>query len=81
MKTPWLVFRLIFEGVVGFFMLFSPIAQLPTILRDLRQGNHAGLAGTLIGVGIMVILGFYVFRDAVRVMKRIRKNQTSALDR
>ena len=73
MKTPWLIFRLIFEGVVGFFMLFSPIAQLPIILGDLRQANYAGLAGTLLGVVIMVILGFYVFRDAVRIMKRIRQ--------
>jgi hypothetical protein len=80
MKTFLLVLRCGLEGIIGLYMMVvTPLAYLVAIIRGLfMPGARAYALGMLVGVSIFCYLGYLVFRDALRVGRRIRtKPQTN----
>jgi hypothetical protein len=70
MKSLVLVLRCALEGLLGASMMLATLAGIAISLL-----NSYGVAYTLVsltGSFILGALGFYMFRDAIRVGRRLR---------
>lgn len=72
MKSFLLIVRCVLEGLLGLYMMLATLAELPKAAFALHS-NIAYACGMLGGAFILGVLGFYIFRDAVRVGGKIRK--------
>lgn len=74
MKPLLLAVRCGIEGILGAYMMLAAIAELPKAISSLRGSyNIAYTCGMLGGAFIVGVFGYYIFRDAVRTGRRIRK--------
>jgi len=74
MKTALLAIRCGLEGVLGFLLMLVVLVDLPKAIISLQGAeNKAYACGMVLGTLIMGCLGYYIFRDAIKVGRRIRK--------
>ncbi len=81
MKKVILVLRCAFEGLLGFIMVLGAIVQLPKFIGELRSESFSGAytAGVAFGLVMLLVLGFFLCRDALRVGRRIRTTQVTQI--
>jgi hypothetical protein len=75
MKSFWLAVRCGLEGILGAYMMVAFVAEAPkAIINLILRGSYniAYTFGALAGVFVLGVLGYYIFRDAVRVGRRVR---------
>jgi hypothetical protein len=72
MKAILLTLRCIIGWPLGAYLILYPIGLLPKMLAQGSTGDYAGLAGTIVASLMLATLGYFIFRDASRVWRRLR---------
>lgn len=77
MRKFLLAFRMVAEGIVGLFVLLTiPISLMKALTA---RAGVAYLLGELGGMILMLLLGVWLVKDAVRVGGRLRSHTSPPL--